>query len=261
MKQEWEKEVQDGLNREISFIDFPKEAEDRILTQIHHQIQKGRKTMKWTKKQTRLILAAAMVIIGATTAIGAGKIAFTQSGHSINDELHNADQLKRQAEETFGEKIRMPEKFSDGTSFVSGIVSDVEGMDENGNLVDTRPELYANYKRGNINISLTVAEPFSDESPEKKQVLLSETCNGIAIEGTEDHYLFLPPDAVPSEEDKRLEAEGKLMISYGSSEEERKVFKNVGWDEGGLHYLLFTFDDIQLSDIAALAKEIISSQQ
>lgn len=206
MKQKWEKEVQDELNREISSIDFPKEAEDRILTRVHYQIEKGRKTMKWTKKQIRLILAAAMVIIGAITAIGAGKVVFTSGGHNINDELHDVAQLKAQAEEAFGEKIRLPEGFSDGTGFVSGIVSDIEGMDENKNLVDTRPELFVHYKQGNVRISLSIMKPFDYAGSEKGQSMLSETFNGISIEGREDNYLFLPPDAEPSEEDRQLEA-------------------------------------------------------
>ena len=50
------------------------------------------------------------------------------------------------------------------------------------------------------------------------------------------------------------------MISYGTDQEERKVFKNVSWEEDGLHYLLLTDQDVTLSQLMDMAGEIIDVQ-
>ena len=70
-------------------------------------------------------------------------------------------------------------------------------------------------------------------------------------------YVFLPEGQEPSEEDKKLQEEGKLMISYGSDQEERKLFKSVNWSENGIDYTLFTFENVELNSMTAMAKEVI----
>ena len=47
------------------------------------------------------------------------------------------------------------------------------------------------------------------------------------------------------------------MISYGSDQEERKLFKSVNWSENGIDYQLFTFENIELNSMTAMAKEVI----
>lgn len=86
-----------------------------------------------------------------------------------------------------------------------------------------------------------------------------EEYNGILLGATEDQYLFLPPDVTPSEEDLKLQDEGKLYISYGSSQEERKVFRNVSWTKDGLQYLLYTYEDKSLDEMINMAKAYIDA--
>lgn len=64
-----------------------------------------------------------------------------------------------------------------------------------------------------------------------------------------------------NEEDLKLEEAGKLNISYGSSETERKSFKNVSWEKDGLKYLLFTFENKSLDDLINIAKAYIDEAQ
>ena len=50
------------------------------------------------------------------------------------------------------------------------------------------------------------------------------------------------------------------MISYGSSEEERKVYRYVNWSENGMVYSLSSFDDMSCDDLMGLAKEVIDAK-
>ncbi len=47
------------------------------------------------------------------------------------------------------------------------------------------------------------------------------------------------------------------MISYGSDQEERKLLKSVNWSENGIDYTLFTFENVELNSMTAMAKEVI----
>jgi len=97
-------------------------------------------------------------------------------------------------------------------------------------------------------------EALAEESdPASRQ----ESYQGITVKSLEQQYLMLPGDGEVSEADKKLEAEGKLVISYGSSKEERKEFKTISWSEEGIDYLLFTFDDVKLDTLSGMAKEVI----
>lgn len=269
MNAEWEKEMKNQLIQEVSAIDFPEEMEEKILDGVHRQIRKRRKKMRKGKTYTKVILAAALVIIGTVTAIGAGKVAYYSSGHSINDEVHDFAELTAKAKGQLGENLHFPENLAEGISFSRGIVVQVEAKDEEHNVVETFPEANVYYlteegKSINLSVSKSANLPLSkslEEAVEKEEVELAETYQEILISGKSDPYLFLPPDQKPSAEEQQLEAEGKLFISYGSSEIERAVFTSVSWDEGGLHYLMHTFEDVELRELIELAKNVIDSEK
>ena len=86
---------------------------------------------------------------------------------------------------------------------------------------------------------------------------MEEEYRGINLQVKVEQYLFLPPNKEPSESDKALSAEGKLFIGFGSSEEERKVFKNVSWIKDDLQYKLFTYSNKSLEEMVSLAKGIV----
>lgn len=253
----WENEVKKELVEEVNAVDFPEEIQGQILADVHQQIRKRRVKMRKNKKYTGVILAAALVVIGTVTAIGAGKIAFYSSNHSINDEIADFEELTAKAKKELGNDIHFPETLSEETVFSKGIVTAVDAMDEEGNAVATFPEMMAYYfdKEGK-QITLTIEKPV-DGAEKKTAAEQEEVYQGITIYGTADNYLFLPPDQRPSEEDVQLEAEGKLFISYGSSEVERETFTNVSWDENGLHYLIHTFEEVELSELMDMAKNVI----
>lgn len=69
--------------------------------------------------------------------------------------------------------------------------------------------------------------------------------------------MFLPPDSAPSEEDLKLQEDGKLEISYGSNGKERRIYRSASWSENGLDYELASVDGLSCEEMAGMAKEII----
>lgn len=260
MKHDWEKQIKEGILAEVSSVPFSETEENRILDAVHQKIGERSKIMKLSKKKMGIVLAAAMIVVGTVTAVAAGRISYLRSGVSLNDEVTEAGQLFDQAEKKLGQKPKAAESLGDGLSFSDGYVTDVEAIDEEGNRVDSYPEVYVHYQGDQQDVTLSVSRPLENLPETEAEYTLEETYQDILLQGKVDQYLFLPPSQEPSEEDKKLEEEGRLMISYGSETEQREAFKSIAWNEDGLHYLLFSFDEIGLEELAGYAKEIIDME-
>lgn len=256
MRADWEEEIRQVITEAVSDAAFPEEDSRRMLDRIHSSVGERRRTMRLTKKQTGLAVAAALVVLGSITAVGAGRIASLSSSVSLNAAVASYEELKKQGETSLGQEPKIAEQFSGGQSFERGFVTMINAADENGQLVGSYPEVSAEYS-GAEELMFSVSKPLEGTENPSAQVL--EEYQGIAISGSSDEYLFLPPDAEPSEEDKKLEEEGKLYISYGTDEEERRTFKSVSWMEDGLRYQLYTYGDVTLEDLTAFAKEVIDN--
>ncbi len=258
MNSSWEDKIKTQLAEEIHAVDFSKETQDRILNRVHGQIRKRRIGMKMNRKYTGVILAAALVVIGGITAIGAGKIAFTSGGHAVDEEVENLAELSEMAKEKLGGSVRIPENLAEGITFSSGVVNDTDAWDEEYQKLGSFPKAMAFYKDGNgKSYTLTISKPLV--GIQEYAGIVTQTYQGMELSGKVDQYLFLPPDQKPSEEERQLEAEGKLFISYGSDEAEHETFTSVSWNEGSFVYLLSTFENAEVSEMMEWAKTVIDS--
>lgn len=234
------------------------QTENRCLREIHKKIEMRNGIMKFNKKRMVAALAAVctITVMGTVTAIAGGKITGLFSSVSRDDMVHSKAELVQLAENQMRTAPKLVDTFSNGISFNEGSITKIEGRDLNQNPMLTYPELYAGYG-DNDRVALHVHE-HQDMIPQgSSTVIKQEVYQDITLEVHEDNYLFLPPDAKPSEDDLKLEEEGQLMISYGSSEEERKVYRYVNWSENGIEYLLSSFDDLSCDDLIGMAKEVI----
>ncbi len=236
------------------------QAENRCLREIHKKIEMRGRIMKFNKKRMVAALAAVctITVMGTVTAIAGGKITGLFSSVS-RDMVHSKTELAQLAKSQMGTAPKLVDTFSNGLAFNEGSVTKVEGRDENQNPLITYPELYASYGEHN-RVALDVHEYQNLISQGSSTMVKQDVYQNVTLEAHEDNYLFLPPDAKPSEEDSKLEEEGKLMISYGSSEEERKVYRSVNWIENGMVYSLSSFDDMSCDDLMGLAKEVIDAK-
>lgn len=246
---------------------YERQAKDIHLSEqqkrlMYHQIQKeiGKRRTNMRKfSGKKVVLAVALVAaLAAGTAVGAGKIAHLSSGHSVN-QVDYKDAKAVMASTKLGTTPKAVEKFADGTKFEAGYYCDVEALDAKDNLVGTYPEINVHYGKG---LSLFISRPLEGTPESKYPVVLADSYKGISLEAVTMEYLFLPPDAKPSEADVKRMEEGTLEISYGSSKEERKIYLGVKWMENGLNYNLFTMDDgHDASEMMAKAKEIIDAEK
>lgn len=248
------------IKTELDQIKPDAQAEDRCLREIHKKIEMRSAIMKFSKKRMVAALAAicTITVMGTVTAIAGGNIVslFSTTG---GERVHSKAELIQLAESQMGTAPKLVDAFSNGLSFKDGSITTVEGTDENQNPLITFPQVYARYGENNsasLNIQGHQDMISQESSAAKKQDVYQE----ITLKAYEDNYLFLPPDAKPSAEDSKLEEEGKLMISYGSDKEERKVYRYVNWSENGMDYSLSAFSGLSCDDLIGMAKEVIDAK-
>ncbi len=236
-------------------IRMPEQRQYQILENIHRQIQERSSVMKKLSGKKLVLAAAMMTVLVGGTAIGAGKIAYLSTSHNVNDvDFQSAGEVMKNTE--LGSPVKAVEAFSDGTAFVQGYRVDTNAMDANGELVGTFPNINMIYEN---NLCLDVERPMEGVGSSSYPVVLEDTYGEIPIKVTQMEYLFLPPEAKPSEEDQKRQEAGELEISYGSSEEERKVYLGASWEDNGLSYLLFTMEEgHDAAELMQKAKEIIA---
>ena len=241
------------INTELDSI-TPDMDEERRLLEIHKKLNKRSNCMKFRKNKLAAAFTAMVIItvLGTVTAVAGGKITSLVSG--TDKDVNTITELRELSKDKMKASPKFPDKFSNGMAFVKGNISHVKGMDEDNNQVITYSEAYAEY--GN-NPRVVLSSQVHQAILEENQSGQKEVYQGVELNSSVMQYVFLPEGQEPSEEDKKLQEEGKLMISYGSDQEERKLFKSVNWSENGIDYTLFTFENEELNSMTAMAKEVI----
>jgi hypothetical protein len=249
-----EEQLKHFINTELDSI-TPGMDEERRLLEIHKKLNKRSNFMKFRKNKFAVALTAMLVVtvLGTVTAVAAGKITGLIS---VNDKnTQSIVELRELSKTQMKASPKLPDSFKNGMTFANGNLSKVKGVDENKNEMMTYSEAYAVYGE-NPQVTLTahvhMAEISEENEPGQKEVYQDVELNSSQVQ-----YLFLPEGQEPSENDKKLQDEGKLAISYGSDQEERLMFKSVSWSENGIDYLLFTSDNVELNSLTAMAKEVI----
>ena len=93
---------------------------------------------------------------------------------------------------------------------------------------------------------------------QKGQSEETKDINDVKVSCRTDKYLFVPADYEPTDEEKQMEENNEMFISYGSDSREEKIFTSVKWEQNGLVYSIFTFSDITFETMFEAAEQIIS---
>lgn len=250
-----EEDLKRFIKTELDSI-TPDMDEERQLLEIRKKLNKRSDCMKFRKNKLAAAFTAVVIItiLGTVTAVAAGKITSLVSG--TDKSVNSITELRELSKTQMKASPKIPDNFTNGMAFVKGCVSQVKGMDEDNNQVITYSEAVAYYGE-NPQVILT-SEVHQDAISEEADIPgQKEVYQGIELTAVKEQYLFLPVGREPSKEDKKLEEEGKLMISYGSGQEERKLSKSVKWSENGIDYLMFSFENVEVNSLTAMAKEVI----
>ena len=254
-----EKNLKETLNKKSEEIGGSL-ADQRIRTRVFEAIEEE-KNMKHRNWKKTAVAAAAICILGTMTAVGVGRPAFIMSGSSRNEIVRDYDQAV-QMQEGYDGRVKSVEGFSNGYTFKEAVPKHEETQDEGKNRLDQGMSMAFTYeKEGMEDVERSGSRLFvgmQDESSADQVMTLED---GTVLSYSSTVNKFVPPDYEITEEEKKLQEEGKLNVAYGSDEVEVMTSAAVTWEQEDISYCLFTFEEsMSAEELLSMAKEVAEQE-
>ncbi|MGL4911553.1 MAG: DUF4367 domain-containing protein [Romboutsia sp.] len=250
-----------------AFPDTPKSFKNKVSATLNSLPEKegygemgNNKIYKNGSFKRKAIVAIAATFVLGTTAFGLGKVTSLTS-HSSNIPTYNSVPSKEELNKEFGFAPKIADKFENGYEFKSGHIVNGEALDEDGNTLDASKELSVYYKKDNEKneLSLNIANKMMGERAKEEVVV--DTYNDIDLYYYSYANKFVPGDYKMTEQDKKDEASGKYVFSYGTDKIEVSENKFVSWEQDGIYYSLMSMDlDLSQDELVKMAHEMINSK-
>ncbi len=232
------------------------QADNALKERIDFMLTKQKKTISFKKIAVGLVAVACLATVGA---VARGQIAGLVSGVNLTKQVYSVSELNNDADK-ISDKISLPDKLNSYT-FRSGDIEKVNKVDENINKIGEYLELYASYGDLTLTIHKYDEEIDGVDYPlQKGQSEETKDINGVSVYCHTDKYLSVPPEYEPTAEEKQMEENNEIFISYGSDSREEEIFTSVSWEQDDLVYSIFTFNDVTFENMFKAAEQIISQQ-
>ncbi len=251
--------LRSAFKEQAEMLQIRPEQTEQMCRAVYQRIEEeGLMRKTWNIRKTA-VMAAAVCIIGAMTAVAAGQVKTAISSSSHKEDFTQYSQLTEQ-EERLGLDTKAPEAFSNGYRFAYGTPVYSRGEDEQGNVVKEQQDLSLTYSKENmadLNLSVEHSNLF-DESAAPDQTAVHE---GITLKYNKDHYRMVPPDYEPDAEERAQEEAGELIISYGTDRVIDQTAQSLTWEDNGQFYTLLGFDvEMTPEEFYQMAGEIIDAE-
>ena len=207
-----------------------------------------------SNKRIALIAVAATLVMGITVFAASGIISqWFSSSSSIPDykTLPTADQVAKD----IGYEAVTIDEFANGYKFDNGSIVDNTLTDETGNVTEKFKSVSFRYEKDGDEVIFS-QDKFNSAVETSGEVITS-------VDGVDVYYFnytnkLVPPDYKLTDEDKKAEANGELVFSYGSSKVEINEVQSVSWEKDGMYYQLMQIDGKLSADaLADMAAEVI----
>jgi len=238
-------------------------ASDFLKHRIHNQITnqtKEKYIMKKTYFKKIALIAVAIVCISSVGAYASGKInsyVTSSSRETIMTELPSDNQLNKD----LGFVPKTADAFANGFTFKDARISEIQGLDENGNKLEQFKDLHYRFVSADgQEIDLNISKPGIEDEFIPNANAKTTVYNGLNLIYEEQNYKFVPEDYQLTEEDKADQESGAVVFSGGGGDEvSTNLFKFLSWTDNGINYLLMG-NDISLTeaDFVEMAQEIIN---
>lgn len=193
--------------------------------------------MKFRKKKTFFIAAAACAVLSVTAVATTGIVSYV-TGYSTNDEYSSFSQLE-EAEQKSGLDIRATEQFANGYTFDQMSIPHWTTHDESGAALSSFCGIDIEYGKDGEPLITLCTEPTDGSSSERDDTAAeTKTISGIEVQYYNDTYKFVPTGYEMTEEDLENLKRDDYFISEGSDEIEETMISSVIWEQDGVTYTL-----------------------
>ncbi|MBQ7986837.1 MAG: hypothetical protein IJ304_06230 [Clostridia bacterium] len=207
-----------------------------------------------SKKKVALIAAATVCVLGITAFAASGIITSWNSSSSGIPEYKSLPSAE-QCIEDIGYVPVLIDTFENGYKFNNGSLVNNNLKDENGNSVEKFKSVMFRYEKDGDRVIFS--QDKFDSAIERDGEIVA-TVDNVDIYYSSYTNKLVPPDYELTEEDKKAEANGELVFSYGTPEVEIIKVQSANWVKDGVLYNLMQMDGkLSQEELIQMATEII----
>ncbi len=243
------------LKAAVNSLCLTEQSKENILNRAKN-INSKKECIYMSKKRIATIAVAASFVLGVVAYAASGIITSWSSGSSAIPEYTKLP-TEQECIDDIGYSPVLINEFENGYIFDNASILNNALKDAGGNNVEKFKSIDLRYKRGNEEIFISADKYTSDLALEGD---VSETINGINIYYNKYKNKFVPGDYQMTDEDKKAEAAGELVFSYGMDEVTITDIQNLYFEKDGIKYTLTQIDaTTSVDELISMAGEIINS--
>ena len=257
-----DKEITEYLNNKAEEASAPDDMFFKIRGEVLRRNERGFLNMKFGRLKIKTLLAAGVLCIATTiTCIAATRGAWISSSSHLTEITKFP--TENVVKDTVGFLPKYVESFDGGFEFKSFNFSNNEIQGDNGKTTLQTKSADFRYSRNDEekNQYLSLSAIKIDEKEIQHEANEEKTnYNNVDIYYTTFQYKAVPVDYEKTEEDLKLESEGKLQIGYGAHEISEDTMQSVSWHQDGISYSILNsnYNDVSKEDMIKMAKDIIN---
>ncbi len=250
-----------NVNWNKAFPEAPQSFKNRVITTLNTLPEKENEKMALMKKKSikrSIIFVTAIVMALGLTAFASGKLAsVVSSSSSIPD--YKKMPTQEEVTKEFGFSPKLVENFENGYAFSGGSIVKGNMVDNDGNSMGEFKSLDIEYVKSGDTISLSMEQVVDSEW--YTQAGTPTDYNGVALYYGSYENKSVPGDYELTEQDKKDEASGKYVFSYGSDEIEIVKVQSVTWQQDGIGYCLLGMDtNLNQAELTKMAQKIVDKK-
>ncbi len=230
---------------------------ERVLNEVNTDSSRGERKINIMTHKTKIALVAicATLILGITAFAASSIITTWYSSSSPADEFYELPAGEKLADE-IGYDVVLIDTFENGYEFNRGHVVNNRLADDGNNTVEKFKSTSFDYEKDSDRVIYS-QDKFESDMPLAGEVICTE--NGINIHYTTFVNKFVPANYKLTEEDKRAEANGELVFSYGTAEVEIITVQDISFEKDGVRHSLMQMNgELTKDQLVDMAKEIIN---
>ena len=207
-----------------------------------------------SKKKVSIIAIAAAFVLGATVFAANGIVStWFSSSSSIPD--YTSLPTEKQVIKDIGYRTVLIGAFDNGYAFKDGNIVN-NNFTDGSSSVEKFKSVSFRYEKGEDDVIFS-QDKFSSDMSEDGSVI--KNVNGCDIYYYSYTNKIVPPDYQQTDEDKKAEANGELVFSYGSAEVEISKVQSVTWKKDGIMYQLLQIDGkLSPDELVQMAEECLA---
>lgn len=259
-REAWEEKIKNVLALECGGVTPSRDLKDRIDREILESQKEAGNMKRFSMKKLVIGVAAGCLLVSGGV-FAAGHVVSLSSHSYLWDAYRSYGDIDK-AQTELGYPVDTVEAFSNDYRFDKMFVDDVNGTDEDGNVIYTYKALNISYdKSGEPSMWLDVSKPVEQPRIRKGEAEAVRQAEGITLYYDTTTYKFVPPSYELTEEDQANLERDDFTISYGTDEVKVQQASNVRWEKDGVFYNLSGFDlNLSADEMLDMAEEIIGTK-